>query len=222
MKNTDVFYKKDGKYFPIKKKSFAELNAIKKKKKDDLGEIKFHIVVVNDTLSSTPVITPLTNFGTGATADKRIGNVIKSYSLQIKGFFTQNLAAEEFLLSRVVIFIDWQNQGVLPLITDLFLDAVEYNRNMIRLSNSSKYVRYTFLMDKLFIKETNGVDLAGTGMIQYIREFDFYHQIKHKIYYEGPNGLIAEVRKGNVFIITSDFSGDNLFRFKSVFKYTEG
>ncbi len=35
MKNNEVFYKKNGKYYAIKKKSYAELNAQKKKKKKD-------------------------------------------------------------------------------------------------------------------------------------------------------------------------------------------
>ncbi len=41
MKNIDVFYKKDGKYFPIKKKSYAELNAAKKKKKMNWEKLNF-------------------------------------------------------------------------------------------------------------------------------------------------------------------------------------
>ncbi len=221
MKNKEVFYKKDNKYYPIKKKSFAELNAIKKKKKDALGEIKFHAVSVSLNMSGTPNITELSLIAQGVNSDERIGNVIKCYSLAIKGLFEQNSGTTEGINVRVVLFIDWQNQGSTPLITDLFLDAVSYNRNLPRLSESFKYVRFTFLMDKYYVKQSTGVDLAGTGLIVFTELIDIYKQIKHKIYFSASSGAEASMSKGALFIIFSDRIGQGAIRFISNLKYTD-
>ncbi len=220
--NGELFYKKDGKYYPKKKKSFAELNAQKKKRKDDLGEIKMHTVVDGALVfSGTPVVIGLTQIATGNTRFTRIGNLIKAYSLQIKGILQGNLITDEKLAVRVFIFVDWMNQGVLPLVTDIFVDAVEFNRNQARLPASEKYVRYTCLLDRYYNKSSTGVDIVGTGMIAYDEVFEVYHKIKHKIYFTGSTNDITSQGKGSIFMMISDRNGDNVAKFTSVMKYTD-
>ncbi len=221
MKNTDVFYKKDGKYYPIKKKSFAELNAKKKEKALALGEIKSHTVTSSTNLSGTPVIKELNIIGTGNSRFDRIGNIIKAYSLMLRGIIEQNVITDENISCRFVLFIDWQNQGALPVITDLFVSATEYNRNMARISDNSKYVRYTILIDKYMELSSPGVDITGTGNILYTYPFEYYQKIKHRIYYNSASADVAALGKGSLFLIVSDRIGSNVIRFTSTLKYTD-
>ncbi len=221
VKNDTLFYKKDGKYYPRKKKSYAELNAEKKKKKDALGEIKMHTVVLNFTLTSTPTFQELNAMGTGNTRFSRIGNTIKSYSLQIKGIIEQEVIQDESIQTRMVLFIDWMNQGAAPVITDLFVSATEFNRNQPRLPASEKYVRFTFLMDKYITLSSNGVDVVGTGNIVYTHVINEYFKIKHKIYYLGSTAGVASLGKGCLWLLFSDRLGDNVLRISTVLKFTE-
>ncbi len=187
-----------------------------------MGEIKFHERIVNLNLGSSWGIFNLSLIGTGSTSVKRVGNVIKCYSLNIKGVIEQAVLTEETLRVRLLIFIDWQNQGVIPVVGDLFTDIVEFNRNMPRTQESYKFVRYTFLYDQYITLSSNGENIAGTGYILYRYAFNkYFKNLKHKIYYTGPNGLEAESSKGNIYLVVTDSNGDNAFRVKSVLKFTD-
>ncbi len=176
---------------------------------------------MNFNLASSVNVEQLSTIGTGAISTKRIGNVLKCYSLTLKGEIEQASGAEEVIRARVVLFIDWQNQGVLPSVDDLFFDIVEYNRNFPRSQDSYKFVRYTFLWDEFVNLSSAGLDIAGTGMINFRYIINKYFKIKHKIYYTGGNGLVGENSKGTIFLMVADANGGNAFRVKSVLKFTD-
>ncbi len=108
-----------------------------------------------------------------------------------------------------MIFIDFSQQGVLPVITDLFQSAADFTnnapRNLSGGSNSSSK-RIIVLYDEFWICHPYGfshipsTDVVSTPQTLF-KVHDWYKRVNHYIYYSGSGSSIGNARQGNLFAI---------------------
>ena len=183
-------------------KANKALRQIAAMKKDQ--EIKFIKIEVNASAhTNTAVITVLTAIAQGNNENARDGNVIKLYSIQLSGRIARGAVTAATCAIRICIFIDWRNQGVLPLIGDIFADDDEFSKNKPRLQATNKMSRYTIVYDQVVFTHSAGVDIAGTGTLFMIQPIlKFYKKLYHRVMFGGTTAGFASMRKGAIYAIT--------------------
>ncbi len=198
------------------------------KKIKNMCEVKTLVTGVASDLLSAGLTTILSIPAQGTTSNQRVGAKVKSYSIRISGIF-QLKANIFFAQVRIMIVLDFSQQGVKPPITAMFQTVADfYNgkpRNLAASSNSS-FKRLIVIYDNFWVMNSSnfGIDSADAQKcpITLFKMFDFYQRVNHYIYYSGSAGLEANARQGNIYMMSA--TSVNLAvtpKFDIVWKFTD-
>lgn len=103
---------------------------------------------VIDPIAATNTATiDLTNTGRGTGASNRIGNSIKTLSLQLKMLFEKSSTNSNVNIIRFIIYVDKQDSTANPATLG---DILQDGTNMLSLTNQENTDRFVILKDKYF------------------------------------------------------------------------
>ncbi len=228
--------RKDYGYVP-KTKNISTQTEVKKLKDEvksikDAFEKKQFITTITSSMIDAVSVQMVSNMDIGDTSLLREGNKIKCYSINIKGScrLTNNKQGE---VGRIVLLIDHNQQGVLPAVTDIWLDAASFVTGLPRdrlVGSNAAYKRYTILWDYCFSLNPSGMSggvnsgdvliTALEGEVEIINSY--YNRIFHYITYNGSGTGITAQRQGSLFIMSGASADSSLvLSAKVVFKFTD-
>ncbi len=173
-------------------------------------------------IDSTVEFTLLTPVSQGNTENSRDGDKIKLFSMQLSGIFQNKVATQEAAAFRIVIFIDWRQNGIIPAITDIWDSEDDFTNNLVRTSSSNEMSRFTIVYDEFFTVMANTLNIAGTGFSLMFHKINkFYKKISHNVYYKGTGSSIANHGKGNMYMITGSSFDTIELTLETVIKFTD-
>ncbi len=189
------------------------------KKRDEMKNFR---VSITTPITTTTLITPITAMIAGVGNENRIGNRIKLFSISLQGILSNSADTTDAVKCRIAMFIDWRNQGVLPLITDIWDTNNDFKLNQLRLSSSNKMSRFTLIYDEYFTNFSQQLNLAGTAFNESMLPINkFYRRIHHHAYYTSGSAGITAVAKGAIFLAACSFVSDADVTLETVIKYTD-
>ena len=172
-------------------------------------EKKITILSITPAMTSAVITQGICFLGQGTGVNTRDGNRVKSFSIRVAGHLNL-LEDKQSGLARIMIVIDHDNQGVIPAITSLFLDAEDFTqgkpRNVLD-SAANSFRRFTVLYDETFDLNsksaafTSGDVLHTNGYVKYVH--DWYRRVNHYVSYLNSSATITGNGKGSMFCFSS-------------------
>lgn len=228
--------KKYGTYKP-KKKDYKLQNLEKKvKAMETAKEKKHHETTITSSAIAAGSMQMVSNVGDGSNEGARIGVKVKMYSIQCSGHIilsTDNVSQS----GRIIIFIDHDQNGVLPAITDMWLDVASFNSGKPRNKTSGlseSFRRFTIVYDHPYNINPSGggvgisfnsSDVLTTTILEFsTRQIipKFYEKMYHYINYKGTGTDIAKQGDGAIFVFSSVSNDDTVLVDASIMiKYTD-
>jgi len=184
-------------------------------------EIKFKKTTLTSPFTSTGLMTYLSGVAQGIDEGDRIGNKVKSYSLSIGGRVSSSADTSDRVQARVVVFIDWQNNGILPPITSLWTTMADFFDNCPRDGDSHKFRRFTIIYDSAVTEGASGWTGVATKVLT-IRMFldKGYVRPSHELAYDAAGSGVGNAGKGSIFAMSGS-SSDVASNVQIVWKYTD-
>lgn len=147
-------------------------------------EKKFFDVTQQINYTATGTVYPLTQIAQGDAYNQRNGNSLKIKSLFLR-FQNQLNPVQSNDVVRVMLFIDTQNNGNTPLVTDVLQNA-----GIISPINYLNGSRFRVIMDKIQPLTNDGNE---------IKEIKLFKKFNYDIKYSGSGS--ANTREGNIYML---------------------
>ncbi len=192
-------------------KSNKSIKAMIKKEIVSMAEKKSNAVDSETQPDTTPVVLHISTIAEGLSLDDRIGEQIKAFSLRAKGSCTIH-ASGVLSIIRIYFFIDFQNTGTPPLVTDLFSSAAAFNAGQMRIDKPAINKRFITLKDWIFPLTNQGPK---------VKILSWYKKLSHTITFGGIGA--SDEGKGSIWMITANSVATNLptLQLKTIFKFTD-
>ena len=156
-------------------------------------EYKHHDVQISATgVSTTPIITELTNLSQGDTSSTRDGDSIKATAIMLRGICAISPVASTSQY-RVMLVQDKQTNGALFTPADLLEDTTAGDNLISPLNLDNKY-RFRVLYDKLHTLSVNG----GNESIKWSK----YINLNQHFRYGSNAGTIADLNTNSLALVT--------------------
>lgn len=158
------------------------------------SELKRYDENVNSLIDSSGVITALSDMGTGDTINVRDGWSILAKYDTAKFTFVMNASATTTLV-RLILFVDTQNNGVLPTVADVLGSA-----DVSSLINPKNTQRFTVLYDRRYSMSIN----ANRSIIA-----KAYKKLDFHIRYTADASGVASQSKNGIFLLAISSEATN-------------
>ncbi len=175
------------------------------------GEYKFHDVNADDAViaNTGSILTSLTLIAQGVTESTRVGRKCTIRSISWRGDITlptTATAAETGDVVRMMLILDTQANGDVPVTADILQTGVIYS--YMFLANSTRFkVLKTFW---LTMSSPAGSGRGSTDTLSYaerFKRFAFFKRCNIPIEYSGTTGVLTEIKSNNLIIFTISRSG---------------
>lgn len=208
-----------------------EIKAIKK-----TYEIKHHNTTMTSSMIAAGSMQMISNMAVGDLETNREGSKVKMYSMAFGG--SLELSNDKGpAVGRIILFIDHDQAGVLPLITDMWTDVgsftVGHPRNKLT-GLSASMRRYTILYDYKFTLSSSGAGvgisfdsadaLSTTVFTEGTREHieSYYRRLFHMMNYNGSGVDILAQRQGTMYMFSAvDTDNEVAASAQVMVKYTD-
>lgn len=145
--------------------------------------------------NATPVVYLLSGIGQGLAYAGRVGNSVKGLSLTARLLLQQSTLATASAI-RLIFFVDKENQGTLPLATDVLENT---GNSVVSPYNHNNTDRFRILKDKTYVINNYGLNEIKDSI---------YCRLSHNIKFSGAAG--STYNEGNVFVlVVSDTIANN-------------
>lgn len=178
-----------------------------RRKLNALHEPKYRDIAPQTITTATAgTIITLSNIATGSTDITRIGEKIHAERLLINIHDADYATAQAV---RVIVFVDKQQHGTDPAVTDLLNTA-----NTISLTNRSNFERFTILRDITYPKSND------TGVVQNKR---FNIRLNRNIHYIGDTSTEPSNGAGSIYMLVISYQAGaaSSFRYSSRMTFTD-
>ncbi len=165
---------------------------------------------VSGTQGNTGAIQNVTACAQGDDYNNRQGRSVRAVSLEWQGNISQHASATSSQY-RIVVFIDKNNQGVIPSATDLMTTDVFSSLRDGRPDNLS---RYRILSDEMYVLDH---DAMGTTL-----QVNGFRRLNHHVKFSGTDAADASAGQGSVWVYTVSNEATNVishllnFRFRYI------
>lgn len=162
-----------------------------------MSELKHSTTNINIIPSGSGTFTEISSLTQGTGSTQRVGNRVNVSHIEIVGVMSLPVAAA-FDVVRMIVGIDKQSDGALPVIADVLESnnwAQPYNLD----KNPS---RFRILYDRIF-------DLTNPSatVTQCVKHFHIKKKLDMVTYYAGNAGTVADVLKNNIFVLCISSAG---------------
>lgn len=137
------------------------------------AEKRTHVVQLQTTVGTTPVINELTAIAQGDDYNGREGRSILAKSLYLRGYIQKNASATISVM-RMIVVMDTMNQGTAPTWGDVF-NSTDVSSPLSPTNSGGALGRFKILYDKLY-RLTADTPTANLYV---------YRKLHHHIKYEG-------------------------------------
>ncbi len=172
-------------------------------KRASTGELKFHDLIVDDTVVSGAgaIDNPSINLiAQGTTESERIGRkcTIKSIHWRYDILYPQQSAVTGGDVLRVILYLDKQANGATALVNDI-LETNNY-QSFYNLANKSRFRIY---MDRTWAINANAGAGNGTANDTFskFKQGTFYKRCNVPIEFDSTTGAITEIRSNNIGVL---------------------
>lgn len=190
-------YRKQRKNRTTIKKLDKEVNQLQKLAKAEICSAIFGSAI---TFATAGTITLLSTIAQGDQETNRAGNAINPLSLTYKGY-TLAAAGGANCFVRYIIFQDTQNQGVLPLVSDVIGLVGTTEVNSMYNVNNDLQKRFHILKDWREAIQPPNIYKSATLYQGFCRP--------RKINFGGTTAAIGDMRKGALFLLRITSAGAN-------------
>ncbi len=198
-------------YGSTKKKVISVDRRLQKIERGYNKELKTHDVSAGDTPDTTGAVVGLTLIGQGDTSLAREGLQIRPRGLEFKIHAVINASATA-TTSRVIIFVDTQQQGTLPPITELL-----EGDSFVSFPEHDSRPRFKIKKDYIITQSINGHkrNVFIKGYIKFPKNA--------KIWYSGTDNSQGSQGKNNIYVyrVSSEATNKPTVNFYSRLRFTE-
>lgn len=153
------------------------------------AELKKYDVVSADDPSSSGIVIPLHDMGTGDSDSQRNGNSIFVRYVNVGGFIRHNMAATNPSQVRIMLFIDKQQVGDSVPTPSMVLETVANTQTPYSKLNSDTVGRFSILFSRIY--QVN----EQRPCISYFIKKSMRHHIRY-------NGMLStDVQKGGIYLL---------------------
>lgn len=150
--------------------------------------------------NTTGSVTLLNGCATGTDMTERIGRMVKTVSVQVRGYITTDAASDATVgqLARVMVVEDSQTNGVAPTITDILQTATSLS--FMNLNNRERFkVHYDLIVNigPRVVTATQAV--AGDKSTEVV---NWYKKVNIPVTFEGTGATSASISSGGLYLVT--------------------
>ncbi len=209
--------------------------AIINKNKQDLKnikrmcEVKTTVTTITQAMVSTGLVQSISNLAQNSTSSGRIGSKVKSNSMRISGHL-RLLPNVDGGFCRIVVVIDFSQNGTPPTFTDLWQSVANCAQNAPRdlvSGTSSSFKRLIVLYDNFWILNSGAPMLKADDstvltLNQFVKAYNWYKRVNHYIYYSGVDSTDADMDQGNMYVLSVASNSSRIeCNMRIVWKYTD-